>query len=316
MFIIINPKSGNGKTEKRWKNIIQPLLDSKDFKYEFEITEYQNHATEIARERVKAGEDYIVAVGGDGTFNEVVNGFFENNELINPDVILGLVSSGTGSDTIKTLGHSKEFEDAVDILKNGIDKKVDIGLARYKNFEGEPESRYFINVGDVGLGGDVVDRVNKTTKIFGGKVSFLIGAIRGILHHKKVNSKIIIGEKEDQEYECDLNLVAVGIGQYFGGGMWICPNAINDDGLFDIVTIQDAGRWKLLTNIGKIYDGKHLEMPEAKEHPRAKRVKVEAQEPLFLDLDGEQVGTTDVEFTIIPQAVLIKTIKENQTNID
>ena len=306
MYLIINPKSGNGKTKKRWENKIKPLLDSKNMDYEFQFTEYQNHATEICKTAIEKGNDFIVAIGGDGTFNEVVNGFFENKKLINPKVVFGLISSGTGSDTIKTLGHSEEFEEAIDILENGVTKKIDVGLAIFQNFENKKESRYFINVADVGLGGDVVDRVNKTTKVFGGKVSFYIGAIRGILHHKKVKSKIFFNS--ENQHECDLNLVAIANGKYFGGGMMIAPNAENDDGFFDVVSVQDAGRWKLLTNIGKIYKGKHLELPEAIEHPRSKNVVVESEEPIFLDLDGEQVGTTDCEFSIIPKILSIKTI--------
>ena len=315
MYLIINPKSGNGKTKKKWEKQIKPLLDEKNIKYDFIFTEYQNHATEITQNIIK-DENFIVAVGGDGTFNEVSNGFFKNEQLINPDCILGLISSGTGSDTIKTLGHSKEIEDAIAILENGIVKKIDLGLVRFKNFEDEMISRYFINVADVGLGGDVVDRVNKTTKILGGKFSFLWGSIKGILRHKKVKSTIIFDDREDDKYECDLNLLAIGNGQYFGGGMWICPNAINDDGLFDVISIQDAGRWKLLTNIGKIYDGSHLNMPECTEHPKAKKIQVQSEKPIFLDLDGEQVGTTDCEFTILPKIISIKTSKEPQVAPD
>ncbi|MHA1765018.1 MAG: diacylglycerol/lipid kinase family protein [Promethearchaeota archaeon] len=311
MFFVINPKSANGKTEKKWKSEIAPLLN--EFDYDFKFTEYPNHATEIVRERIKNGEDFIVVVGGDGTFNEVLNGFFDNGEYINPNCVLGLISSGTGSDTIKTLGHSKEIPDQVEILRSGIIKKVDIGQASFIDFEGNKKSRYFINVGDIGLGGDVVDRVNRTTKRLGGKFSFLVGAIRGILHHKPVKSTIIFDDDESGKIDCNLNLVAAGIGKYFGGGMKITPNAINDDGLFDVVWGNDFGRWKLLRSLGKIYSGEHLELEEVSER-RCKKLKVTSETPLFVDLDGEQVGTTEAEFEVVPNILLIKTISEPNVN--
>ncbi|MHA1311379.1 MAG: diacylglycerol/lipid kinase family protein [Candidatus Helarchaeota archaeon] len=307
MYFIINPKSGNGRTKKRWEKIIRPLIESKNIEYNFKFTEYPNHATEIVRDLIKKGNKFIVAVGGDGTFNEVINGFFENDKLVDPNCVFGLISSGTGSDTIKTLGHSKDFEESIEILQKGSIKKIDIGIAKFRSFEGDIKSRYFLNIADIGLGGDVVDRVNRTTKIFGGKISFYIGSIRGILHHKMVKTTLIF-EDTGEKYECNLNLAIFANGKYFGGGMKVAPDAINDDGLLDIITAQDMGRWKLLKNISKMYSGKHLELPEVKAHPRCKKIKAESEKPIFLDLDGEQVGTTDIEINIYHKILPLKTL--------
>ena len=309
MFFVVNPKSANGKTEKRWEEEIVPILKSDNIEYKLQFTEYQNHATEIVREKIKNGESFIVIVGGDGTFNEAANGFFENGQSINPDCVLGFISSGTGSDVIKTLGHSKDFAEQIEILKTGIVKKIDVGIAKYVDFDGNDATRLFFNVGDVGLGGDVVDRVNRTTKRLGGKMSFLVGAIRGIIHHKAINSTIIVDDDEANKVEGPLNLMAVGNFKYFGGGMKVCPEAIYDDGLFDVVSAHGMGRFKLLRSIGKLYSGEHIKMETVTVHPRAKKVKVSSESPAFLDLDGEQVGTTPVEFTIIPKALSIKTIE-------
>ncbi|MHA1143672.1 MAG: diacylglycerol/lipid kinase family protein [Candidatus Helarchaeota archaeon] len=311
MHLIINPKSGNGRTEKRWSKEIQPLLDEAGLKYSFEMTEYQNHATELTRIAIKNGEKYIIAVGGDGTFSEVVNGFFEHNELINQDCVLGLISSGTGSDSIRTLGHERDFPSQIEILKSGIVKKIDLVKAKYKDFDGNDTTRIGFNVLDVGLGGDVVDRVNRTTKVFGGKFSFLIGSIRGILHHKPTRVRLIFDDNEENAYECNANLVVIGNGKYFGGGMMACPHAINDDGLLDILTAEGLSRMQLLKNIGKLYSGEHLGVPGIREHPRCKKVRIEAETPIFLDIDGEQVGTTDCEFQILPKILNLKTINSS-----
>ncbi len=306
MYIIINPKAGNGKTKKRWEKEIKPLLDGKKIEYTHIFTEGPNHATELAREAIKQNEDFIVAVGGDGTFNEVANGFFdpENFTPLNPECKFGVISSGTGSDFIKTVEIPKEIEGSIDILEHGIIQKQDVGIAKFKDLEGNPGTRLFVNVADTGLGGDVVDRVNRTTKRLGGKFSFLIGSIRGIMHHHKSLTRLILDEDEENAYEYNANMTCICIGKYFGGGMMISPNSDSTNGKFSIITIQDGSRWMLLTNIGKIYDGSHLKMPQVKEHDLCINVKILSEDPVFLDLDGEQVGKgTDFEFEIIPNSL-------------
>lgn len=308
LLFIINPKAANGKAEKKWYKEIEPIMELKEIKYHTVFTEYQNHATELAREALKSGEEnFIVVIGGDGTYNEVINGFFENNQLINPQCTFGVISTGTGSDFVKTTEIPKLYTDAIDILEKGEIQRMDVGIARFTDWDGNPESRLFINVADTGLGGDVVNRVNRTTKIFGGKMSFLIGAIRGIIHHHKAQTRIILDDDESNAYDFNANMACICIGKYFGGGMMISPNSIPNDGFFDVITIQDASRWKLLFNIGKIYDGSHLKMPEVKEHSRCKKVKVVSEDPVFLDLDGEQITKAEeFEFEIIPMSLPLK----------
>jgi len=308
MLLIVNPKSGNGKTEKRWYNEIEPLLQTKKIEYQFHFTEYQNHATELTRAAIKgSNEKLIVAVGGDGTFNEVANGFFEDGKLLNPDCVFGVIPGGTGSDFIKTAGISKLLIDAVNTLQTGTVQKQDVGIAHFKDREGNPGTRFFINVADTGLGGDVVERVNRTTKALGGKTSFLIGSIRGIMHHHKTITKLVLDDMESQAYQYNANMTCICIGKYFGGGMMISPNSISTDGLFNVITIQDGSRWRLLFNIGKLYDGTHLQMPEVKEHHLCKKVKVVSEDPVFLDLEGEQITKSDsYEFEIMPQILPVK----------
>jgi len=310
LYIIVNPKAGNGKTKKRWTKKIEPILKEKKVEYNHIFTEGPNHATQLARDAIKNGQDLIIAVGGDGTLNEVGNGFFEPETFkpINRDCVLGIISSGTGSDFIKTANISKEIEESIDLLlEKGRIQKQDVGIAHFTDLEGNPGSRLFVNVADTGLGGDVVERVNRTTKMLGGKFSFLIGSIRGILHHHKTETRLILNDDEENTYIYNANLTAICIGKYFGGGMMISPNSDPTDGKFNIITIQDGSRMMLLKNIGKIYDGSHLEMEQAKEHQPSSKVKLTSVDPVFLDLDGEQVGKgTEFEFEIIPAGLNIK----------
>jgi len=309
LYIIINPKAGNGKTKKRWHKTIEPHLKARKLEFDHIFTEYPNHATELARDAIKNGEKFIVAVGGDGTYNEVANGFYEPDVFkpINTDCIFGVISSGTGSDFIKTANIQKEIEPSIDILEHGRIQKQDVGIAKFTDLEGNPGSRLFINVADTGLGGDVVDRVNRTTKALGGKMSFLIGSIRGIMHHNKTQTRMILDDNEENSYIYDANMTTICIGKYFGGGMMISPNSDPTNGKFSVITLQDASRWKLLRSIGKIYDGSHLKMPEVKEHDLCTKVKLISEDPVFLDLDGEQVGNgTEYEFEIIAGGLSVK----------
>ncbi|MFX1451737.1 MAG: diacylglycerol/lipid kinase family protein [Promethearchaeota archaeon] len=315
MYIIVNPKAGNGKTKKRWKTEIKPLLDERKIEYEHIFTEGPNHATELARKAIEQGKDFIVAIGGDGTYNEVVNGFFnpETFTPLNKECTFGVISSGTGSDFIKTAEIPKEIEGSLDILEHGMAQQQDVGIAKFTDLDGNSSSRLFVNVADTGLGGDVVDRVNRTTKRLGGKFSFLIGSIRGIMHHHKSQTSLILDADEENAYKYNANMTCICIGKYFGGGMMISPNSEPTNGKFSIITIQEGSRWMLLRNIGKIYDGSHLKMPQVKEHTLCTQVKIISEDPVFLDLDGEQVGRgTDFEFEIIPRVLNVKISKTEE----
>ena len=131
------------------------------------FTERAGHATELAGEIVQKNCDTVVAVGGDGTVNEVVNGLFQHNKLLSPNISLGIISQGTGKDLIKTLGIPADVTAAAKVIAGGNTQKFDLGCARFMDHQGSECVRLFVNVGDLGFGASVVDRVNRNTKAFG-----------------------------------------------------------------------------------------------------------------------------------------------------
>lgn len=297
--LIVNPKSSNGKTQNELPYIERYINSS--FEYEIFFTKEKKHAISLTQDCLKNNFERIIAVGGDGTFNEVVNGFFENQKMINENAKLGFIPSGTGSDFIKTLNIPKNYKDSIDIIKKNNYKKIDVGLVNFL-VNNDKKYRYFINISDVGIGGEVVDRVNKTTKIFGGFISFLTATLKTVLEYENKKVKIIIDDNE--ELELKINNIVVGNGQYFGGGMRILPSANPFDSYFDIAIIGDINKIEFFLNVPKVYSGKHI-YDKNITFRKAKNIKVFSDEKIKLDIDGEQEGFCPVEFQIIHESINI-----------
>ena len=237
------------------------------------------------------------------TVNEVVNGFFASGSPVNPDAVLGVISRGTGSDFIKAMNIPKEIEAAARMLRGRTVKRCDAGRITSRGSDGEERERYFINIADFGVGGEAVERVNNTSKALGGFISFLYGTLKTLLVYKGKHVRIIIDD--DVEIEKKINTVVIANGQYFGGGMWISPKAKVDDGLFDILILDDAGFVESLLNISKIYKGTHIDSPKVM-CLRGKKLVAESDEDVLIDVEGEDGGLLPARFEIIPSSINVK----------
>lgn len=302
-FAIVNPASANQRTGKEWPRLYRSLA-SNQVLLKYALTSYPGEGTLLTRQALKEGFTRILTVGGDGTLNEVVNGFYEEGRPLNPDASLAILSHGTGGDFLKSMEIPQGLEPFLDVLKRQRIQSVDLGLVRYLNIQGELEQRYFLNVADVGLGGETVARVNRHSKIGGGRLSFLLGSIVSILTYKNkpmkctIDGKIVMNSK--------LNSIMVANGRFIGGGMKIAPDAQLNDGLLNIIVLGDFSTLQLLKHLPKIYNGSHLNVPGVSIF-RGRYVTVEAERPVLLDLDGEQPGCTPVTFSIIPQGIKLWT---------
>ncbi len=299
---IVNPASANGATRKLWGGLEQAIraeIGSVDASF----TDGPNHATDLARKALADGFEMVVAVGGDGTVNEVVNGFFDSGRPVSPDAVLGVISRGTGSDFIKTMNIPKEIEAAARTLRGRTVKRLDAGRFTSRGPDGKEMERYFINIADFGVGGEAVARVNNTTKAFGGFVSFLYGTLKTLWAYE--SKKVRIRIDDDFEVEKPINSVVIANGQYFGGGMWIAPEAKVDDGLFDVIILDDLSFLESLLNIPKLYKGTHIEDPKV-EHMRGRRIVAESDEEVLIDVEGEHGGMLPATFEIIPSAINVK----------
>jgi diacylglycerol kinase (ATP) len=301
--IVVNPASANGATGKRWPEMAE-VINREGISFEHRFTDGPGHATEIARQFLKEGHDLIIAVGGDGTTNEVVNGFFDQEQkAIRPGAAISFISGGTGRDLIRTVGIPTGTAEAVKHIINSPVRSIDLGRASFINNQGLTEIRYFINVAGLGLDGATVDRVNRTSKALGGFVSFLWATVATLILYK--NQKMMIAVDGVQVCEEPVTVVVFGNGRYFGSGMCVAPNALLDDGLFDIVILKDLSKVNLLISLPRVYKGTHLSHPRITSL-RGKTIKVTADGTALLDLDGEQPGCAPVEIELLPRAINLR----------
>ncbi len=302
-FLVVNPRSADGTTEAQWPRFAR-MLDEAGVVGQPHFTEGPGHATELVREGLAAGHRLIVVVGGDGTLNEAVNGFFDaDGTPLNPNAELGVICRGTGCDFIKSLGIPKREDRALQRILTGSSRAIDVGRVRFHDATGQERVRYFLNIAEAGLGGAVVERVNRSSKRLGGFASFLLNTLATFATYRNGLMTVQFDGAPPESLRA-ANLV-VGNGRYFGGGMCILPEAELDDGIFDVLIMGDLNRLELFTNIARVYRGSHLTHPKIR-HLRAREIRVEGKAPLLLDVDGEQPGLAPATFTILPGALRVR----------
>jgi YegS/Rv2252/BmrU family lipid kinase len=300
-FFIVNPLSRCGTTARIWQHV-EKQVRGWGWDYRVAFTEGPGHGTVLAASALENGCRMVVAVGGDGTLHEVINGFFPKGKEIRADALLGLLPSGTGTDFAKTIGVSLLMEKAAQQLRHGDPHPVDLGWMTYQDFQGRRIQRLFANIAEGGLGGEVVRRVNSRKKR-GGTVPFLTEAIRSLFSYQPQPVRVQIDDRIERKTKALFVIVANG--RFYGGGMKIAPQAEPDDGLFDVVLIKDLSAFKVLRNIYRIYTGSHIQLPEV-EVLRGKKVLLESEGELLLEADGELLGKAPAEFEICHHAVQVK----------
>ncbi|MEA2499223.1 MAG: diacylglycerol kinase [Actinomycetota bacterium] len=298
MVLIANLRAGRGKVAASLPEI-RDHLEQRELEYEIRETKGPGHATEIAREVLKSGGRFVVAVGGDGTVHEVVNGMLENDKPIQPDAVFGVVAAGTGCDFIKTFGIPAMPGHSVANLDGGEAFPIDIGKITYQE-GGEEVTRYFANIAEVGIGAAVVSRAARLPRWMGPTVYFFAFWMT-LRKHKSAQVKI---DLVDRTYEGYMNNLVVANGQFFGGGMKVAPKAAPTDGLFD-VQIEHAKKREAIAIMPKIYKGQHVPHPDIEEAKRV-RLSIEAERPLLIEADGEVLGYTPARFEVLKDALNLK----------
>ena len=288
---LVNPASAAGSTGKRWPEIAHRAAAA-GLSGDTLLSERPGQLGDLARDAAKDGATLLVIVGGDGTVNEVVNGIAYLDDP--PEV--AIVSRGTGWDFVRTFGIPRKVEDAVAVALRGETRLVDLGLASYRAWDGSDAATVFANVASAGMSGAAAQRANKTTKAFGGKAAYLWAALAVLARWSPGELRLTVDGESRTGRMYD---IVVANGRYFGGGMEICPNAKPDDGLFDVLTIGDLTKRDLMMTMPKTYRGSHLPHPKA-ELLRGRVVTVDSDDPVPVELDGEQPGTTPVTFEALP----------------
>jgi len=300
---IVNPRAGNGSTGLKWP-AIEARARNRLGSFKSYVTTAAGEAKHFTKKAITSGARLVVCVGGDGTLNEVVNGFMEIGESDRSGLSLGFVPGGTGCDFIKTVSIPKDMEKAIDLIAAGTERCIDLGRLFFKDHDGRDCRRYFLNITSFGLGGEVDQRVNKTTKAFGPFISFIWATLISILLYGK--KKIMF--KVDHSFEQELIIwnVVVANGQYHGGGMWVAPDASVDDGLFDITVIGDLSLPEVFLNLPKLYNGKIKDIDKVITLA-GEKIEALSDQRVLLDVDGEQPGMLPVVIDIVPGALNIIT---------
>lgn len=298
---VVNPASSNGSTAKRWP-LIREKLRHVVGDVEAVLTDGPGDATNITRRALQDGFDWIISVGGDGTLNEVVNGFFDGGASVNSEANLSVLTSGTGGDFRKTLGLSGDLDEALDAMATRPVRRIDVGRICFVGHDGAERTRYFHNIASFGLGGEVDMRVNEMSafKRFGGSATFLYAGLRSMISYRNKDVKVVIDDRIERRLKT--RFIFVANGQYGGGGMWWAPEARIDDGLFDIIIFGDIGRARSLLHASRIYKGTHVDLRDV-ESLRGRKVRAESDDEVLLDVDGEAPGRLPATFEILPGAV-------------
>jgi diacylglycerol kinase (ATP) len=292
---LVNPASANGKTGKRWPEIGR-AAQAAGLRGEAIFSERPGQLGDLAREAADEGATLLVVVGGDGTVHEVVNGIAGRD-----GIELALIPRGTGWDFARTHKIPKRLGEALRIAKEGQVRSFDLGRATYLA-DGSDQTAWFANMASVGMSGAVAAKANSTTKALGAKTSYLLALGAVFARWKNVELRVRVDEEERRGLMED---TIVAVGRYLAGGMMITPDAEPDDELFDVLLIGDVTKTELVRVMPKIYRGTHLPHPKG-EVLRGRNVSIEADDPLPIQLDGEQPGTTPVRFEIAPAAIRLR----------
>lgn len=295
---IANSRAGTGSVGRDGKSL-HDLIAGTGIEFEIRLTQYPGHAVELARTAMDEGHRFLVAVGGDGTISEVVNGMMTDVGPRDPHAVLGVIPAGSGSDFIKTFGLPPDPADAVEHLKGEAWFEVDVGRITYTK-DGSPVTRYFANIAEAGLGGEVVRRAESLPRRIG-RVRYLLAFWLTLGRFKPSNGSVVM---DGRSYQGRITNLVVANAQFFGGGMRIAPKAHPADGKFDVL-VQKGTKRDYVAGISKVFKGNHLPSPAIREF-HARRVEVTADHPLQVEADGEVLGFSPATFEIIENAYRLK----------
>lgn len=269
-ILIVNPQSGGGRTGRTLSQLLRALSSSFHSDQTL-VTKYPGHGIELARKAASDGFHKVIAVGGDGTVNEVINGLMKASEddKLKELPLLGMLPQGTGGDFRKNFFKKHSFSDYLTALHSENVRSLDIGKASFLDHQGKPASRYFVNILSVGLGGLVDQYASEdNSRASSGKMTYLKASVKAFVRSSLAKLKCTytaqdaFGEEKEKVVLLHSRNIAICNGQYFGGGMRVAPLAKIDDGLFDIVNFATEKRWQLL-KIGKaLQTGSHLKLPQ------------------------------------------------------
>jgi YegS/Rv2252/BmrU family lipid kinase len=293
-LVVLNPISGQGRAMQH-RHEIEAVLRRHGIDFTLEISDRPEHAIEIVSRAIAGGCRHVLAVGGDGTVNECVNGIFRQDAVATTAVTLGVMPIGTGNDWARGLRMPKDYAEVAALMAAGTSRLHDVGLAEFDD-GGKSHLRYFINVAGIGFDAHVVESLPDRTL---GPMAYLVGLVKGLLSYTAVSLRLTFTERK---LETRAFVLFFAIGRYCGSGMNVAPQAEADDGLFDVTLVQELSRWEVLKSLRRLFDGTLLTHPKVLAMREAwGAVETTSAQPV--EADGELIGHAPVRFSILPRAL-------------
>lgn len=309
-LLVVNPRSGGGSTARTFgamRGTIERALGA----VEVAMTERPGHGIDLARQGALAGHPLVIAVGGDGTVHEVVNGLMQARSggygTKAEGTQLGIIGQGTGGDFRKTLGLEHRLDRYVEAIASGKQRAIDVG----KFTGGGKTGHYFVNILSVGMGGLVDRYVEGSSRFFGGKAAYFGASLRALLNARLGNVRCTVtSDGNTEEHHLRSFMIAICNGRFFGGGMKVAPMAEIDDGAFDIIALGATSKLGFAMTSGSIYSGEHIGHAGTV-HLRGQKVKLDlmnedARSAFLLDVDGEPMGSLPLEIEVLPKALTLR----------
>jgi len=288
-FIIVNPAAGRGRARRTWETTIRPMLQGGGLLFDEVYEDRPGAAVPLADQATRDGYEILVAVGGDGTVHEILNG------VLGPPVAhrpaLAVIPGGTGNDFARGVGIPKDMITAARLLLDGGQRRlVDVGRVN---------DRYYGTISGVGFDAEVAAEVNRWPKWVAGTVVYTAGILKKLITYRCAPSRITI---DGEVLELPMFLVAAANTPWYAGGMFMAPHARPDDGLLEIIIARDLTRVETLGVLPKVFSGDHLKHPKVS-HRAGREIRVESDVPLAVHADGETVGRVPAVFRAVPQAL-------------
>lgn len=300
-FAIVNPVAGKGRGLADWP-VISRLLRAHGIMPDYAFTEHKYHAIELAVEAVTAGYRKLMVVGGDGTIHEVVNGLFIQKQVPTQEVLLSVIAVGTGNDWIRMFGIPRRYSDAIAAITRGHSFLQDVGRLTYMKSHVR-QVRYMANVAGVGFDG-AVNKLYNRLKDEGRRSKWLYiwSLLKAVLSYSSTGVKMWV---DDQLAVSGLVFSGtIGIGKYNGGGMMQMPEAVADDGLFDVTVIRRMSRLGVIFKMRSLYNGKIYRLRNVS-LLRGRSIRLESTPEIRVEVDGEALGFSPLTFDILHHAVRV-----------
>ena len=297
--IILNTNANEKKCERSWKPVAK-LLERRNIRYELHIVRKQGEGIATTKELCQSGIRHIVAAGGDGTINEVVNGIFTSG-VNTHEVYLAVLPMGRGNDWVRTHHYPKTIEEVVECWRNGNFMQHDVGLVTTQTPDNQETSRYFINIAGFGFDADVIYDVTYHKPKIGGSAVYVLSLMKTLLHHKP--TKVTVTADNGFSFDGEVFMVIAAICKYNGSGICEAKYAVPDDGLIDLIVIPKMPILKVVKHLKEMFSGDHIDKIEAIRKVLTKEISITSPSLLRAETEGELLTFGNYHVNIIANAL-------------